>query len=570
MRYNAEQIRNLLHCLEHQKAAELESDTLEFKEWSAEWEGGEAGKRKFYRMLAEYAVCFANHQGGTLVLGVRDQVQGYARALTGCGVYDPNEIRTRIYEMTDPKLLVEVEELRIDDLGVRLLLVHCPRGIGVHTTTDGVAKVRVGAECKPMTGSMRQQRLIEMGLVDITAQTIDASANEALDPSEIARLRRLIEARHPNATLLKLRDAELMEQVGVTQGGRVTLAGLLIAGVESAIRQHVPFHAIEYLRMKNDIEYERREIYTCGLLRALELLQHDIERHNKITTVKAGLYHYEIKDFPEESYREAILNAIQHRDFTQPGAVFVKHYADRLEISNPGGFLSGISADNILRQDSRPRNRRLTEILRRVGLVEKSGVGVKRIFYTQLISGKRPPEYWTDGASVRITLFNGAIDEAFVRLLRKREREGDTVGLDELILLAALTRQRELSVPDAAQLLQLSPARARECLMQMVHKGLLERSGVRKGLVFRLSSSVYRELGESVAYIRERGIDALRHEELILTYVRQFGSITNRQVRELLGVDTFVASRTLKKLVDAGKLSRIGSGKKHTAYVIRE
>jgi ATP-dependent DNA helicase RecG len=178
--------------------------------------------------------------------------------------------------------------------------------------------------------------------------------------------------------------------------------------------------------------------------------------------------------------------------------------------------------------------------------------------------------YWTDGASVRITLFNGAIDEAFVRLLRKREREGDMVSLDELILLAALVRQRELSVPDAARLLQLNHARTRECLMQMVHKGLLERSGVRKGLVFRLSSSVYRELGESVAYIRERGIDALRHEELILTYVRQFGSITNRQVRKLLGVDTFVASRTLKKLVDAGKLSRIGSGKKHTAYVLRE
>jgi ATP-dependent DNA helicase RecG len=87
--------------------------------------------------------------------------------------------------------------------------------------------------------------------------------------------------------------------------------------------------------------------------------------------------------------------------------------------------------------------------------------------------------------------------------------------------------------------------------------------------VFRLSSSVYRELGESVAYIRERGIDALRHEELILSYVRQFGSINNRQVRELLGVDAFVASRTLKKLVDAGKLIRVGSGKKYATYVLR-
>ena len=86
--------------------------------------------------------------------------------------------------------------------------------------------------------------------------------------------------------------------------------------------------------------------------------------------------------------------------------------------------------------------------------------------------------------------------------------------------------------------------------------------------MFRLSSNIYRELGESVAYIRERGIDALRHEELILTYVRQFGSITNRQVRELLGVDKFAASKTLRKLTTAGKLKRVGTGDKNAAYVL--
>ncbi|OYT69921.1 MAG: hypothetical protein CFK49_12035 [Armatimonadetes bacterium JP3_11] len=139
-----------------------------------------------------------------------------------------------------------------------------------------------------------------------------------------------------------------------------------------------------------------------------------------------------------------------------------------------------------------------------------------------------------------------------------------------MILLAALVRQRELNVPDAARLLQLNHDRTRECLMQMVRKGLLERSGIRKGQVFRLSSTIYRELGESVAYIRERGIDALRYEELILSYVRQFGSITNRQVRELMGVDKFVASRTLRRLVDAGKLRRVGSGDKNAAYVLEE
>ncbi len=95
---------------------------------------------------------------------------------------------------------------------------------------------------------------------------------------------------------------------------------------------------------------------------------------------------------------------------------------------------------------------------------------------------------------------------------------------------------------------------------------MLRRSGIRKGQGFRLSSSVYRELGESVAYIRERGIDSLRYEELILSYVRQFGTITNRQVRELLGVDIYKASRILKGLVKAGKLRRIGTGDRNASY----
>lgn len=82
----------------------------------------------------------------------------------------------------------------------------------------------------------------------------------------------------------------------------------------------------------------------------------------------------------------------------------------------------------------------------------------------------------------------------------------------------------------------------------------------------RLDNQRACELGESVAYIRERGIDALRHEELILSYVRKFGRITNRQVRELLGVDIYKASRILKELVKAGKLRRIGTGDKNASY----
>ncbi|MFN3690515.1 MAG: RNA-binding domain-containing protein, partial [Fimbriimonadales bacterium] len=508
MRYSADQIRKLLVRLDAQSASELETETLEFKEWSREWEHGESGRRKFYRMLAEYAVCFANHRGGALVLGVKERAKGRAQAITGCGAYNLHELRARVYDLTDPHILVEVEELLIDDLGARLLIVHIPQGVGVHTTTDGVAKMRVGTECKPMTGTLRQQRLVEAGLIDITDAHLPCTATEAFDALEIMRLKRFLEARTPHSPLLRLSDEQLLEHIGATQDGQPTVAGVLLIGKETTLQRYLPQHTVEYLRMRSETEYERREIYACGLLRALEEIERNIELYNRITIVKAGLFHYEIKDFPEESYREALLNAMQHRDYSSPAAVFVKHYHDRLEISNPGGFLAGISPENIFRQDSFPRNRRLTEMLRRVGLVERSGVGVKRMFCVQLSSGKPPPSYWSSGAMVRLTLHNGLLDEPFTRFVRQREREGKSLGLDELLVLFALRRQRELSLAEATHILQLPRTNTRAVLMRMVREGLLERSGTRRSQLFRLSGALYQTLGESIAYIREAGIDA--------------------------------------------------------------
>jgi len=131
-----------------------------------------------------------------------------------------------------------------------------------------------------------------------------------------------------------------------------------------------------------------------------------------------------------------------------------------------------------------------------------------------------------------------------------------------------LRRQRELSLKEAASILQLDVSRTREILMKMIKRGFLEKSGVKKGLIYRLSSNIYKQLGESVSYIREKGIDEVRYPELILEYVKNYGSITNRQVRELLGVDKYKASRVLKKLIHSGKLKRIGRGKKDARYIL--
>ena len=562
MRHTKEEILQILKQLDEKVAFKFESETLDFKEWIS-------SPKKLYKTLVEYAVCFANQKGGTLVLGVKNRTKGREKAITGCVGYNIDEMKSRIYEATDPKILVDVEELYIEDLDVMLLLVHIPRGIGIHTATDGTAKIRIGNECKPLTGSMRTRRMIEAGFIDYSSEVLENLSVSELDGVEIEKLRNLIHAKNPEHTLLKLREKEFLKQTGIVKNDHPTLAGLLLVGKKEVIKRVVPFHEVIYLHMNNDIDYDLRKDYKECIIHILEDLERTIESFNKVVIVKDGLFHYEIKDFPTGVYREAILNALLHRDYMRAEAVFVKHYTNRMEISNPGGFIGGITPENILRQDSKPRNRHLAEILRRTGLIEKAGMGVKRMFYMQLISGKEPPIYETDGYTVRVILRDGIISESFVKFAKEADREGKSLGLDELLILSALRRRREITLKDASKILQLDATRSKEILNKMVSDNLLEKSGIKKGVVYRLSGKVYKKLGESVAYIREKGIDELRYEELILEYVKRYGEINNKLVRELLGVNIYKASRILGKLVKEGKLKRKGE-KRNASYILPE
>ena len=554
MRYSKEEILGILEQLENKKAKDLESDTLEFKEWIT-------NPKELCKTLAEYAVCFANQKGGTTVLGIRDNVKGKENAVTGCSGYNIHEIKSSVYEATDPKILIDIEELNIEEIGGTLLLIHIPQGIGVYTTTDGTGKIRIGKTCKPLTGSMRQQRLVELGLLDVSEVAISKLSVEAFDKLEIERLRNIIRARNPKSPLLKLGEKELLKNIGLIKDNTPTVAGVLLVGKEETLEEHVPAHEVIYLHMKNDVSYDQRSDYKKGILHILEDIYKNIEIYNKITTIKLGLFHFEIEDFPKDTYREAILNALLHRNYSEGGAVFIKHYKDRIEVSNPGGFISGITPENIIRQDSRPRNRHLAEALRRIGLVEKAGMGIKGMFYTQLASGKETPAYSSDEHNVRVVIKDGSLDEPFVRFIKESEKKGNELGLEELLILSILKRQREVSLNEAIYILQLDALRTREILMKMTNRGYLEKSGVKKGQVFRLSGNLYKQIGESISYIRERGINEVRNPELVLKFVKEYGSISNRQVRELLGVDRNRAFRILSKLEADRKIKKTGAGR---------
>ncbi len=119
---------------------------------------------------------------------------------------------------------------------------------------------------------------------------------------------------------------------------------------------------------------------------------------------RCDLLMHPVRTFSETAVREALLNAVSHRDYRHPGSVFVRQFPRRLEIDSPGGFPPGITPDNMLDRQL-PRNRRIAETCFRCGIVECSGQGADRIVEECIRNGQALPDYQrSDTYQVSLTL----------------------------------------------------------------------------------------------------------------------------------------------------------------------
>lgn len=255
--------------------------------------------------------------------------------------------------------------------------------------------------------------------------------------------------------------------------------------------------------------------------------------------VALGLFKLRIPQFPLEAVREAVLNALTHRDYTNPGEVLVRHSADELAITSPGGFIAGISPDNILRHEPRARNRTLANAFVKLRLVESSGIGRKRIYRSALEFGKRRPVYSATAEGVTLRIFNRGANPRLARMVSELSASGAPVTLDHLLVLDALQQVDHIDTAAAASALQLdSRDEARAVLEAMTAPalGLLERRGFTHAATYHLAKGVATALKGKAAYTRTRGLNPVRYAEMVREYLRDHRYITNAELRQLLGL----------------------------------
>ncbi|MGH7321901.1 MAG: ATP-binding protein [Candidatus Rokuibacteriota bacterium] len=546
------EVRTLLDRLDGQPAEALEDEELEFKPW-------EQDPRSLHRVLREYVVCLANARGGTIVLGVRDRVRTRRDAIQGVGPYDSTGLRRAIYDGTDPHVLVELEELLVDDR--ILLLVHVPRGMPPHTTSDGLAKIRVGRDCKPLTGPMLARLLASGGQRDPTAEVIPDVGSDDLDPREFEHLRETVRREAQSADLARLPNPAFLEALGLVSEEGVTLAGLLLVGCAESLARHVPQHEVTFLRYPTATRYDQRKDLRGPLLATLRDLEQLVSIHNRVRTVQEeGFGQLEFPDLSWEVAREAVLNAVTHRDYFLRQSVQIALFRDRLEVTSPGGFVDGITPRNVLRHPPVHRNELLARVFQAIGLVNRVGLGVDRIYEGLLRLGKEVPRYTADETHVKLTV-SFETHDAFALFVAREERERRRLELDDLLVLRALVSTAAIDRWTAASVLQFSEEEAAKRLVSLREAGYLMVRGRGRTASYNLR----RDLAER--FRGRRTMDAglpLDEEHVslrVLTVLRERGRLSNAEIRRLSGFNRLQVYRLAKRLEAEGRIQPVGRGR---------
>lgn len=522
-------------------------------------DGGQAASD---RELAEAVVCLANGRGGTIVVGVEEdgRVTG---ATPRHGQYtDPRRLEAAIAGLTVPSCPVEAGVVEVD--GRELVIIHVPAGRPVTSTSDGVYRRRAmdahgRPRCLPFLYHEIQSREAERGRLDPSACVIHEAGWDELDPLEIERVRQTI-ARNPgraDASLLALSDQELVKALGLAEGRegaeRIRMAGLLMVGREEAIRRLVPAHEVAF-QVLDGSRVVMNEFIRGGLVRVAEEVATRFAARNDEEEIEIGHLRAGIPSYSPAGFREALHNALIHRDYGRLGAVHVQWRAREIEIANPGGLPEDVRLDNLLVAAPHPRNPVLADAFRRIGLVERTGRGIDTIFEGQLRFGRAAPDYSRSTRTVvQLVLQGGPADAALARFYMERDRPGQRLTVDEMLTINQVARSGRVDVAMVAALTQRSEASARAVLDRLVEGGILEWREERRESFLVAARPVARALGAAGAGAPPMASSPDR-ERLILEVVDREGRITRSETADLCGLEPREARTVLERLVKRGEL----------------
>lgn len=521
--------------------------------------------------LAASCVCFANAQGGTLVIGVED---GHSAPPSDQRITEEmaskvvNQLRSR----TDSVGFADIEVLTDPNGGQYMRLRILPSSRTIATTSSGRVFIRIEDQCHPVSGDeltrlAAEKNAFQWELVEVrNARLADVPHDRILRFAE-----RIRSSKRVKTFVKNMHEDELLEHYALVSNGHITNLGALWLG-SSAIRARISYPlTVQYIVYDQKGTKVRKETWHDHLHDPHELIL-DIER--QATELRyyhefpQGLFRKRIQHYATEVVRELLVNAVAHRKYTISGDIFVEVYPDRLEVTGPGSLPLGVTKENILHQRHR-RNPNLIKILHDLEMMEGEGSGYDLIYELDSKDGKPFPEVHTEFDMTRVTQQSTILDPAIVQLLEYIAKHYE-LSQKNFITLGMVTRAGKLQVTDLSKALQLSgDDRLRTYTERLIEQQILLAQGHGKGTAYlinpKLIQAAKANVKPSLRTIEDHRLRALIEEDLKMHPHAERVQIQDR----LPDVDPRDVKKALYALVEAGIVVH-GGGRKHRKYTLVE
>ncbi|NEG54859.1 RNA-binding domain-containing protein [Bifidobacterium platyrrhinorum] len=528
-------------------------------------------------------VAFANTRGGTLYLGVEDDGR-----VTGVSPQHRNisQLAAFVFNNTVPPTPVRPSVLNVD--GHSVVAITVDESSQLTCTKSGRVIHRVlKADGEPEIITMYPyefiSRLSSIKQYDYSAQPAPGASLDDLDPRARDLLREGIARTHADDQLLSLTDADFDGAIGLTVrdirtgAAMPTIAGIVTIGTQHALRQRAP-SATATFQVMRDGKPVTDETLRLPLVTMLPRIEELLTPWNKQTEVMLGLHHANYDDIDRDAFREAMINAFCHRDYTILGPVRFQLDETGLTIANPGGFMRGVSLGNLLTTSPTPRNQQLADILKRCGYVERTGRGIDRIFARTVAAGRPLPDYsQSTPEAVVLLLRTTAVDEHFIRTVNAlTDKRQSPLPIESLIVLAALRQYGALRSEDIRARTSLDQERVSVAISDLETLHAIEKQEKTYSMIGSGTSIQADETPAATGFPQWNPRRSSRQVvQNVMNYMREKSSkegtrsngVSVTQIADHLGVSYATASRLLKRMLADGLISHQGAARKSRYYL---
>jgi ATP-dependent DNA helicase RecG len=429
-------------------------------------------------LLAKTLVAMANGDGGQIVLGLDEN----GRLTDNIWEEEAESALREAARTCRPPVPTEWQTVATRQ--GELIGINVPRSRELHSLEDGRVLIRSGANNRPLTGAEIRQLAANKNTAEFETELVPGARPGDLDPNIIDEYLAKREARTGISTSSR---AQLLFEIGATdRDGQPTMAGVLLfarnpqAFLPQSGLVFVRFPGTEPRDEDGGIGYGRRDEVGGPIARIVERTWNILLEEMRVGAKVNGLEREELTEYPRFAVREALVNAVAHRDYRINGRrIEIRMYSNRLEIISPGGLPGYITVDNLV-EEHFSRNPRLVNGLYQWGYIEELGLGIDLMIEEMVQAGHEPPAFRAAPHQFNVILFNKR-ERTVVPKWTRSMNERQTRALTYIQENGSITNREYRSL-----CADVSPETLRLDLADLVERGVLLKIGAKKGTYYIL------------------------------------------------------------------------------------